>query len=115
MMEDSWQLPTLRRYSAYGLERGLVCNFIFSVRIKTRTWHHKTKHEGAAKMITTQEPLDTIGGYFRKSPPKTTTLTPKGESGHYMMLRKVQSIASALCWCCAGTSSQTIGFASWSN
>jgi hypothetical protein len=53
-------------------------------------------------MITAQDPLDTIGGHCHKSPSKTTTLPPKGESGHCMMSRKVQSITLTQCWCCVG-------------
>jgi hypothetical protein len=115
MMEDSWPLPTLRRYSTYGLERGSVCNLMFSVKVKTRTWHHKTKHEKATETSVARKPLDTIGGHCRKSPLKTTTLPPKGEYGCYMMSGKVRSTASAQCQCCAGASSQTISFASRSS
>jgi len=114
MMEDSWPLPTLRRYSVYGLERGSTQNLMLFMRVKTCTWHHKTEHERAAKMITAQEPLDTIGGHYRKSPLKTTILLPKGEYGRCMMSRKVSFTTSAQCQCCAKISSQMINFASWS-
>jgi hypothetical protein len=82
------------------------------VRINMRTSCHKTKRERATKKIIAQEPLDSIGKHCRKSPPKTTTLPPKGESGRYMMSHKVRSTASAQCRCCVGASSQTINFAS---
>jgi hypothetical protein len=93
-------------------EKGLVCNLMFSVRVKTCTSRHKTKCAKAAKMIAARKPLDTTGGQCQKSPPKITTLPPKGESGRCMMSRKVRSIASAQCRCCVGASSQTISFAS---
>jgi len=115
MMEDSWPLPTLRRYSAYGLERGLACNLMFFVRVKMRTWRHKTECERAEETIVAWEPLDTTSEHCRKSPPKITTLLPKGESGHHMMLHKIRSTASTQCRCCAGASSQTINFASQSS
>jgi hypothetical protein len=51
----------------------------------------------------------------KNHPPKTTTLSPKAEFGRCMMSRKVRSTPSAQCWCCAGTSSQTINFASQSS
>ncbi len=66
-------------------------------------------------MITTQQPLDTTSGHCQKSPLKTTTLPPKGESRHCMMSHKVQSITSAQCQCCVGASSQMISFASRNN
>ncbi len=115
MIEDSWPLSTFRRYSAYGLERGLARNLMFSVRVKMRTWRHKTERERVAETIAAREPLDTISGHCRKSPPKTTTLPPKGKFGRRMMSRKVWSTASAQCRCCAGASSQTINFASRSS
>jgi hypothetical protein len=95
MMEDSWPLSILKRYLAHGLERGLACNLIFSVRVKTHTSCHKTKPERVVETIVTRWPLDTISGHCQKSPPKTTTLSPKGKSGRYMMSRKVRSIISA--------------------
>ncbi len=111
MMEDSWPLSTFRRYSTYGLERGSARNLMFSMRVKTRTSHHKTEHERAVETIVAQKPLDTICGHCRKSPLKTTTLPPKGEFGRCMMSRKVWSTTLAQCRCCAGASSQTISFA----
>jgi hypothetical protein len=66
-------------------------------------------------MIIAREPLNTTCGHCRKSPPKITTLLPKGESGHCMMSHNVRSIASAQCRCYAGASSQTISFASRSS
>jgi len=63
-------------------------------------------------MIVAQEPLDTTSGHCRKSPSKTTTLPPKGESRHCMMSHKVWSTASTQCRCCVGASSQMISFAS---
>jgi hypothetical protein len=71
MMEDSWPLPTLKRYSTYGLKMGLANNFTFFVRVKTRIWRHKIECEKAAKMIATQKPLDTTSGQCWKSPPKS--------------------------------------------
>ncbi len=56
-------------------------------------------------MIAARKPLDTTSEQCRKSPPKTTTLSPNGESGCCMMSRKVWSIASAQCRCCAEASS----------
>jgi hypothetical protein len=114
-MEDFWPLSTFRKYSAYGLERGSACNLMFSMKVKTRISCHKIEHEKAAKTIVAREPLDTTSGHCRKSPPKTTTLSPKGKYGRRMMLRKVRSITSAQCRCYLGTSSQTINFASQSS
>jgi hypothetical protein len=51
MMENSWPFPTLRKYLAYGLERGLARNFMFFVRIKTHIPRHKIERERAAEMI----------------------------------------------------------------
>jgi hypothetical protein len=82
------------------------------VRVKTRTSCHKIEREKAAKTITTREPLDTTGEHCRKSPPKTTTLPPKGESRRYMMSRKVWSTALAQHQCYVGASSQMINLAS---
>jgi len=66
-------------------------------------------------MIAAREPLDTTRSHCRKSPPKITTLPPKGESGHRMMSHKIRSTASAQCRCYARASSQTINFASRSS
>jgi hypothetical protein len=53
MMEDSWPLPTLRKYSAYGLEKGSMHNFMFSMRVKMRISHHKIERERVAETIVT--------------------------------------------------------------
>jgi hypothetical protein len=110
-----WKTLGHYRLSTYNLERGLAHNLMFSIKFKTRTWHHKTEREKAIEMIVARKPLDTTNGHCQKLPLKTTTLPPKGESGHCMMSRKVQSIASAQCQCCARTSSQMINFASQSS
>ncbi len=68
MMENFWPLPTLRRYSTYGLERGLTHNFMFFVRVRTCTWCHKIECKKAAETIIAREPLDTTGGHCQKSP-----------------------------------------------
>jgi hypothetical protein len=65
------------------------------VRVKMRTSCHKTEPKRAAETIVAQEPLDTTSGHCQKSPPKTTTLSPKGKYRCYMMSRKVQSITLA--------------------
>ncbi len=115
MMEYSWPLLTLKRYLAYGLERGSTRNLMFFVKVKTHTWRHKTERERAAKTIATRKPLDTTSEHCRKSPLKTTTLSPKSKFGCCMMLRKVRFTTSAQCRCCVGASSQTISFASRSS
>ncbi len=66
-------------------------------------------------MIVAREPLDTTRSHCQKSPPKITTLPPKGESGRRTMSRKIRSTALAQCRCCAGASSQLINFASRSS
>jgi hypothetical protein len=115
MMENSWPLSNLRRYSTYSLERGLARNLLFFVRIKTRTSCHKIKREKVAKTTVAREPVDTTSKHCGKSPSKTTTLPPKGDSGCYMMSHKVRFITPAQCRCYAEASSQTISFASHSS
>jgi hypothetical protein len=70
-----------------------------------RTSRHKTEREMAVETIATREPLDTTSGHCQKSPLKTTTLPPKGESGRCMMSHKVRSTTSAQCQCCVRASS----------
>jgi len=115
VMEDSWPLLALRRYLTYGLERVSTHNLMFSMRVKTCTWRQKIECEKAAETIVARKPLDTTSRHCRKSPPKTTTLLPKGKYGRRMMSHKVWSTTSAQCRCYAGASFQTINFASWSS
>jgi hypothetical protein len=85
------------------------------MKVKTCTSRHKTERERAAKTIVARKPLDTIDGHYRKSPPKTTTLPSKGESGRCMMSCKVWCTALTQCRCYVGALSQTISFASRSS
>ncbi len=95
MMEYSWPLPTLRRYSTYGLKKGLVRNLMFSVRIKTHTSRHKTEREKVTKTNVARELVDTTSEHCCKSPPKTTNLLLKGEPGRCMMSHKIRSMTLA--------------------